>query len=82
MAFQEIVDLTADNIAKAPTKNLEVWTELIEDCLVDEGLNYIHIRSEQLVGAAIALWVRQHHIHHVKDVSFTKERLSTILFSF
>ena len=74
VAFQEIVDLTADNIAKAPTKNLEVWTELIEDCLVDEGLNYIHIRSEQLVGAAIALWVRQHHIHHVKDVSFTKDR--------
>jgi len=35
-------------------------------------LNYVHIRSEQLVGAAIGLWVRQHHIHHIRDVSFTK----------
>jgi len=37
VAFQEIVDLTADNIAKASTKNLDVWTELIEDALIDEG---------------------------------------------
>ena len=72
VAFQEIVDLTADNIAKASTKNLETWTELIEDSLVDQGLNYVHLRSEQLVGAAIALWVRQHHVHHVRNLSFTK----------
>ena len=33
VAFQEIVDLTADNIAKAPTKNLGVWGELIQEAL-------------------------------------------------
>jgi hypothetical protein len=58
--------------AKASTKNLNVWTELVESVLIDQGLNYVHVRSEQLVGAAIGLWVRTHHVHHLKDVSFTK----------
>ena len=30
VAFQEIVDLTPENIAKAPTKNLEVWNDIIQ----------------------------------------------------
>ena len=30
VAFQEIVDLTADNIAKASTKNLEQWNSIIQ----------------------------------------------------
>ena len=33
VAFQEIVDLTPENIAKAPTKNLDVWGELIQEAL-------------------------------------------------
>ena len=41
VAFQEIVDLTPENIAKAPTKNLGVWGELIQEALdkSDEKVN-------------------------------------------
>ena len=84
VAFQEIVDLTPDNIAKAPTKNMDVWTELLENALIEKGLNYIHLRSEQLVGAAICVWVRQHHMEHVQNLSFTKYILDYrgLLFTF
>ena len=42
VAFQEIVDLTADNIAKASTKNLEQWNSIIQ------GKDYLETQRLEL----------------------------------
>lgn len=56
VAFQEIVDLTADNIAKAPTKNLDVWGELIQEALdkSDEKV-YFLVNNSQYSAQNISL---------------------------
>ena len=33
---------------------------------------YVHIRSEQLVGAAIGVWIKNVHLDYLSGVSFAK----------
>ena len=43
-----------------------------KDQLDESSEKYVHIRSEQLVGAAIGVWIKNVHLDYLSGVSFAK----------
>ena len=54
-------------------------TDIILDALDASKERYIHIRSEQLVGAAIGVWIKSVHLDFLSDVSFAKVNSASAL---
>lgn len=72
IGFQELVELTAGQILNADSERKEFWERLILDCLNKNFNNeedpYILLRSGQLVGTALMIFVRRSQVHLLKHV--------------
>ncbi|KAJ9297587.1 hypothetical protein DTO271G3_4362 [Paecilomyces variotii] len=73
VGFQEIVELSPQQIMSTDPRTRKVWEEAVKVCLNDlasrQGpLRYVLLRSGQLVGAALLIYVRTDALSDIKNV--------------
>ncbi|ETN38944.1 uncharacterized protein HMPREF1541_06986 [Cyphellophora europaea CBS 101466] len=77
VGFQEIVDLSPQQIMSTDPNRRMVWESVVRGCLNGhtsekplqaDGDEYVLLRSGQLVGAALLIFVRAHMLDRVKNV--------------
>lgn len=73
VAFQEIVELSPQQIMNSDPTRKEVWEQAVRKCLNDNaravgGEGYVLLRSGQLVGAALCIFIKSSVLRHVKNV--------------
>lgn len=68
IGFQELVALTAGQILNADVSKKEFWERQVLDCLNSSGEEYVLLRSGQLVGTALMLFVKKKEILMVSKV--------------
>ncbi|KAI5299272.1 hypothetical protein KEM56_003368, partial [Ascosphaera pollenicola] len=73
VAFQEIVNLNAQQIMSTDPVNRRIWEDAVIRTLNKRAsqrsaANYVLLRSEQLVGAALLLFVKADLLQYVKNV--------------
>ncbi|CAO1622405.1 unnamed protein product [Jaminaea pallidilutea] len=77
LGFQEIVQLTPQQILLTDPAKLRVWENMILDTLErrpNKKSHYIIMRSEQLVGTALIVLVKADLIPHVRSVEATSRK--------
>lgn len=67
IGFQEIVELTAQQILNADLSRKEFWEKQVLKCLNKFG-NYVLLRSSQLVGTALMLFAKKEEVINVTKV--------------
>lgn len=75
IGFEEIVDLSAQNIVKASEENASIWRCKINDFLKKHG-DYVELISEnlQLVGVCLFVFVLKKHLGAIRDVCVSKSK--------
>eukprot|EP01041_Mallomonas_annulata_P011585 gene11585-24229_t len=70
VGFQEIVDLSAVNVAvdSKSQKQSQYWQKQIEDVI---GMQYKQIAAKHLVGVLLCIYVKESLQHYLKDVRCT-----------
>ncbi|CRG89862.1 Polyphosphatidylinositol phosphatase INP52 [Talaromyces islandicus] len=73
VAFQEIVELSPQQIMSTDPEPRMIWENAVKDCLNAHAhqyntKNYVLLRSGQLVGTALLVYVREDAIHDIKNV--------------
>ena len=69
VGFQEIVELSPQQIMSTDPERRQVWEKAVLKCLnTNEEDPYILLRGGQLVGAALLIFVRTSAIGYVKNV--------------
>ena len=72
IGFQEIVPLTTENVLlSADERNSRLWERHIQKVISPPGASdpYVLVKSRQLVGVLLLVFVRKRHIHHVRDMA-------------
>ncbi|KAJ5348153.1 uncharacterized protein N7506_001406 [Penicillium brevicompactum] len=85
VGFQEIVALSPQQIMSTDPSTRKVWERAVHECLNTHSKRkgtgkYVHLRSGQLVGAAVLLYVKEDALKYIKNVegSVKKTGLSGI----
>jgi hypothetical protein len=73
VGFQEIVELSPQQIMSTDNSVREAWERALKATLNDNAINhgeeeYILLRGSQLVGASLSIFVRASAVEHIKDV--------------
>jgi hypothetical protein len=69
IGFQEIVELTPSQIVSADPIKVRFWAEKVLACLDPKQRDrYVLLRTGQLVGAALLIFVRRECLEHIKHV--------------
>lgn len=73
VGFQEIVALSPQQIMSTDPSTRKVWERAVHDCLNAHSKmkgtgKYVHLRSGQLVGAAVLLYVKEDALKYIKNV--------------
>ncbi|KAK0667590.1 putative inositol-1,4,5-trisphosphate 5-phosphatase [Cercophora samala] len=73
IGFQEIVELNPQQIMNSDPTRKQMWEQAIKKTLDhnynrDEDEKYVLLRSGQLVGAALCIFVKASVLHHIKNV--------------
>lgn len=69
LGFQEIVELSPQQIMSTDPSKRAVWEDRISEFVNGGGgSTYVLLRSGQLVGAAIMVFVKEQHVTHVRNV--------------
>ncbi|PYH81413.1 DNase I-like protein [Aspergillus uvarum CBS 121591] len=73
VGFQEIVTLSPQQIMSTDPTTRKVWEQNVQSCLNSEASSrklpkYVLLRSGQLVGAALMVYVREDSLKYVKNV--------------
>ncbi|KAJ5971139.1 uncharacterized protein N7479_001057 [Penicillium vulpinum] len=73
VGFQEIVVLSPQQIMSTDPSTRKVWERAVRDCLNAHSKmkgtgKYVHLRSGQLVGAAVLLYVKEDSLKYIKNV--------------
>ncbi|KAG0235499.1 inositol polyphosphate 5-phosphatase [Actinomortierella wolfii] len=70
IAFQEIVKLTPKQIMATDVSKREVWEREVEKTINQPGntSRYVQLRSGQLVGAALMIYVKEENTPYIKNV--------------
>ncbi|KAG0254428.1 inositol polyphosphate 5-phosphatase [Actinomortierella ambigua] len=70
IGFQEIVKLTPKQIMATDVSKREVWEREVEKAINRPGTmsRYVQLRSEQLVGAALMIYVKEENTPNIKNV--------------
>jgi phosphatidylinositol-bisphosphatase len=78
IGFEEIVDLTAQNIVKSSDDNAMLWYKKIIECLnrSGQGHDYVQLNAEnlQLVGVCLFVFVLRKHVGSIKDICISKTK--------
>lgn len=84
VAFQEIVELSPQQIMSTDPSTRKVWEQAVSGCLNERsksrgGSKYVLLRSGQLVGAALLIFVKEEALREIKNVEggVIKVRLSS-----
>lgn len=67
VGFQEIVELTPSQILNAESAKREFWEKQVAACL-NERDSYVLVRSDQLVGTALMMFVKKSEVNYVRGV--------------
>ncbi|XHG05215.1 hypothetical protein AWENTII_008459 [Aspergillus wentii] len=85
VGFQEIVELSPQQIMSTDPTTRKVWENAVRNCLNDRSRSkgagkYVLLRSGQLVGAALMIYVKEDALKQIKNVegSVKKTGLSGI----
>lgn len=81
VGFQEIVALSPQQIMSTDPSTRKVWERAVQDCLNTHSKNkgtgrYVHLRSGQLVGAAVLLYVKEDALKYIKNVEGSVKKAS------
>ncbi|OJJ43013.1 hypothetical protein ASPZODRAFT_136894 [Penicilliopsis zonata CBS 506.65] len=73
VGFQEIVELSPQQIMSTDPSTRKVWEKAVKDCLNNRSSSkgtgrYVLLRSGQLVGAALLIFVKEDALDQVKNV--------------
>ncbi|KAK5987598.1 Inositol-1,4,5-trisphosphate 5-phosphatase 1 [Cladobotryum mycophilum] len=73
VAFQEIVELSPQQIMNSDPTRKSLWENAVKSALNQrqaslDGDKYVLLRSGQLVGAALCIFVKTSALHHIKNV--------------
>lgn len=73
VGFQEIVELSPQQIMNSDPSRKQLWEHSVRKCLNKRaqsigGEKYVLLRSGQLVGAALCIFVRASVLSHIKNV--------------
>jgi hypothetical protein len=73
VGFQEIVELNPQQIMNSDPTRKQLWERAIKSTLDQRygragGDKYVLLRSGQLVGAALCIFVKASALHHIKNV--------------
>lgn len=73
VGFQEIVELSPQQIMNSDPMRKQVWEKAVKRCLNEHaekvgGDKYVLLRSGQLVGAALCIFVKASSLHDIKNV--------------
>ena len=82
VGFQEIVPLSAKNVmTNKNSSQIQYWDQLITDCLNDntefhqDSDKYVKIRSDDMVGLYIGIFVKRCLRPHIKEIACSKIKL-------
>lgn len=73
LGFQEICDLSAQNIYQSGDDNAKNWLRKFTQHFEASG-EYVFVTQDQLVGIALFVFVRKHLVPQMKDVGIAKVR--------
>jgi hypothetical protein len=81
VGFQEIVALSPQQIMSTDPSTRKVWERAVHDCLNTHSRmrgtgKYVHLRSGQLVGAAVLLYVKEDALNYIKNVEGSVKKAS------
>lgn len=73
VGFQEIVELSPQQIMSTDPDRREAWEKAVKKCLNHNAEKYgkdeyVILRGGQLVGASLSVFIRSDHLKHVKNV--------------
>ncbi|PWY64722.1 SacI domain and endonuclease/exonuclease/phosphatase family protein [Aspergillus heteromorphus CBS 117.55] len=73
VGFQEIVELSPQQIMSTDPTTRKVWEVAVHSCLNNRAMSrgipkYVLLRSGQLVGTALIVYVREDILHDIKNV--------------
>ncbi|KAJ5974043.1 hypothetical protein N7481_011253 [Penicillium waksmanii] len=79
VGFQEIVDLSPQQIMSTDPGTRKVWERAVQDCLnqrskMNGTSKYVLLRSGQLVGAALMIYVKADALKDIKNVEGTVKK--------
>ncbi|KAJ5899822.1 hypothetical protein N7495_004566 [Penicillium taxi] len=79
VGFQEIVDLSPQQIMSTDPGTRKVWERAVHDCLNNQAKKkgtgkYVLLRSGQLVGAALMIFVKSDALKDIKNVEGTVKK--------
>lgn len=82
VGFQEIVDLNPQQIMSTDPGTRKVWERAVQDCLNrranEKGTSrYVLLRSGQLVGAALMIYVKSDALKEIKNVEGSVKKASS-----
>ncbi|KAJ5217507.1 uncharacterized protein N7469_011132 [Penicillium citrinum] len=79
VGFQEIVDLSPQQIMSTDPGTRKVWEQAVQECLnkrsqMNGTSKYVLLRSGQLVGAALMIYVKADALKDIKNVEGTVKK--------
>lgn len=82
VGFQEIVDLSPQQIMSTDPARRELWENAVRNCLnrnaeKHDRDEYVILRGGQLVGASLSVFVRSDCLKHIKNVEGSLKKVST-----
>ena len=83
VGFQEIVSLSPQQIMSTDPSTRKVWERSVHECLNTHSKRkgtgkYVHLRSGQLVGAAVLLFVKEDALKHIKNVEGSVKKVGEL----
>ncbi|KAJ5591772.1 uncharacterized protein N7459_002141 [Penicillium hispanicum] len=81
VGFQEIVSLSPQQIMSTDPSTRKVWEKAVHDCLnrhsvMNRSCKYVLLRSGQLVGAALMIYVKANALKDIKNVEGAVKKAS------
>jgi len=77
IGFQEIVKLTARQIAVTDENKRRIWEREIEKTINRRGgSRFIQLRSVQLVGTALMIYVKEQNVAFIRNVECTMKKVN------
>lgn len=86
VGFQEIVELSPQQIMSTDPDRREKWEMAVRRCLNKNAEKYgrdeyVILRGGQLVGASLSVFIRSDHLKHVKNVEGSLKKVSRSILS-
>ena len=76
LGFQELVELSAKQVIKTDGEEQVAWENLILATLNKQSPNrYVLLRTDQLVGVCLSVFVKPEHVSHIVNVDISIEKV-------